>query len=391
MRRIILLAASLLLTGTAFSFTIDNQVSTGDPLASSSCTTPATKTSFRADDDSAYLWLHAVNITAGDTVEWRWSSPNNAPYTTASYQFPFGGTGCAWAGIIIKGQTAATLPGQWKVDVYVNNVFAATANFSIAPSAPLGGGAAHLEFAVNDQLLVPWGYVNLAYRLKSFQPGLHVDLYLGLLLGDGSPQCVSPDMVFASGLSPFANDLALSNSEAVITAGHLPPQVNPFSLTLYGVVVGHGLSPADSANWVSNLAAMDLAFGPLSSDQLDVLAERGNPQAYVIQFFRDQEQRIESWVYDGGGLGQVFQFVNGRRLASDNADTERAADSASSSATFFGPGRFVPTTTPAQIRALLGDPDRVLTKSPQLAVWFFTTNRITVTVENGAVSRVEAY
>lgn len=383
---------------SAFAISIDRLVMTADPLIDSGCTTPVAKTSFSPNDDRAYVWINVVNAVVGDVTEFRWFDPNNSSHLTAQYTFTFAGTGCVWAWVEIQGQPAASLPGQWRVDVYLNGSLASTGNFAITgglPPPPQSvAGAAYLELSVNDQLLVPWTHMDLGYRIKSFQPGRHVDLYVALLLGGGTgEQCISPDRVFAS-VQPFVSDLALENTQGTISAGHLPGRVLPVRMTVYGVLVAHGVSPADPNNWISNLAALDLLMGTLSSRQHEVLAERGNPKAYVIQFFYDTEQRIETWRYDGGGVGQVFQFINGRpvtRGGGENDDLERARAHAATPATFFGPGRFGPGTTPAEIRALLGDPDRVLPGSPGTQAWVFKDNGITVTVENGVIRQIVAH
>src|SRR6185295_17659323 len=165
---------------------------------------------------------------------------------------------------------------------------------SIARAAPTPAPrAAQLQFTVNEQFLVPWGYENLGYSIKSFQPGLRVDLYFALL--QGGRECIAPEMIFTSPPPASASDLALSDSHTVLTEGYLPAQLPSRTMTLYCVLVPHGVSPADSANWVSNLAALDLAMGTLSSAQRDVLAARGNPDTYLIQFFHDTQQRLETW------------------------------------------------------------------------------------------------
>jgi hypothetical protein len=184
--------------------------------------------------------------------------------------------------------------------------------------------------------------------------------------------------------------LPLANTQAAIADGFLPAGFNTVSGAVYGVLVAAGTSPGDPANWVSNLAVLDLAMETLSLDQILLIAERGNPSAYVIQFFHDTAQRVETWLYDGGGLGQVFQFINGRPVARDD-DHERASASVVAPAVFWDPGRFSPTTSPAEIRALLGEPDRVVTSPAGAQTWFFEDSHMSVTVHNGVVRQVEAH
>lgn len=267
-------------------------------------------------------------------------------------------------------------------------LFAVTIAFTSTPAsaAPPAARAARLSFSANEQALVPWAYEDLRYRIKSFQPGLHVDVYVAIRQGGAGSPCPAEETVFAAALPPFAADVALSDSQAVISAGFLPDQVARLTMTLYGVLVPHGQSPADPHNWVSNLAALDLAMGPLSSRQQEVLSERGNPQAWTIQFLRDSRRRIETWTY----AAAVFQFINGSTLAS-GGENQRASASTPTPPTAYDPGRFQPGTTPAEIRALLGDPDRVVSTSDGAQEWTFKANRMTVTLQNGVVRQIAAY
>lgn len=382
-----------ILAGHAFAITLDDHVVTADPLAASGCTTPVAKTSFSPSDELVYVWLLVGGVSVGDTVEWRWFAPGDSPYTTGQYTFDFAGAGCAWSGINIEGQAPATLPGEWRVDVYLNGTFATAAAFTIegAPPGPtVGAGAAHLAFAVNDPHMVPWGYIHLSYLIQSFQPGRHADLHLALLLQDDAQQCLAPESVFASGLPAVATNLALANTQAVIVARHLPADLRPSVATLLGVLVAPGTSPADPTNWISNLAELDLAVGSLSSRQKDVIAAQGNPQAFLIDFDRDRNLRSEIWIYQRGGSGHEFHFINGGVVGSPQ-EGERAGG-APGGATRYDPGRFSPATSPADIRALLGDPDHVVHGAvPGRIAWIFDGARMTVTLTNGVITRIEVY
>jgi hypothetical protein len=382
---------ALLLAGTsARAITLGEHVVTADPLAGSGCATPTAKSTFSATDARVWVWLSFSGAVDGDTVEWRWFDPSDAQYLTATFTVTFTGDGCAWGWIDVAGQPAATRPGQWRTDVYLDGALATTAAFTIAPPPPpSGGGAAHLDFFTNEQILVPWGFVQLGYRIKSFQPGVAADLYVAMLLDGGGPQCMSPELVFASGGPAVVSGLALANMEDAIVDGFLPAGFDAITSSLYGVLVAAGTSPGDPANWLSNLAVLDLELGTLSLEQRRVLAERGNPNAYVIQLFHDTAQRVETWLYESG-IGPVVQFINGRRLVRDD-DDERAAASVVTPPVFYDPGRFGPTTTPAQIRALLGEPARVVTSPSGAQTWFFEDARMSVTVRGGLIRQIEAH
>jgi hypothetical protein len=237
-------------------------------------------------------------------------------------------------------------------------------------------------------VLVPWGFFQLGYRIRSFQPGLPVDVHVAMLRGD--PQCIAPELVFTTSLPAVAANVPLANTEAVVADGFLPAGLDELASQVYGVLVAAGTSPGDPANWVSNLAVLDLAMGTLSADQLDLISARDNPQAYVVQLFHDTKQRVETWIYDGGGPGRIFQFVNGRPIPRDD-ENERATATVAAPPVVFDPGRFGPATTPAQVRALLGDPDHVVPGSAGTQLWVFDDSQMSVTVQNGLVRQIEAH
>jgi hypothetical protein len=371
----------------ARAITAGAHVVTADPMADTQCSTPAATSSFLPTATAAYLWFEANGAKVGDVAEWRFFGPGGAPYVNDTITFDFDGDGCAWLGINIAGQQAASLPGAWRVDLYLNGVFVVSADFSIAGTKAAGGGAAHLAFAINEQVLVPWAYVNLSYRIQSFKPGLPVDLHLVLLPAGAGTPCAD-DAIFSSMLPPFAGDLTLSNTQTTILAGYLPGQVAPFTMKLYGVLVGRGASPADPANWVSNLAVLDLAFANLSSRQAEILARQGNPQAFIVGFDHVRQERSETWFYRGGALGDLFHFVNGAAVGNGESAGHDHADGGTP--TPFDPGKFTPSTTTTQLRNLLGDPDHIVRGAAGRRTWIFDHARITVVIDNGVITQVGA-
>ena len=393
---VLLFAACPVIAGHAFAIAIDNQLTTIDPLASSGCTPPESKTSFSPTDEAVYFWVSVTDTSVGDVIEWRWFSPDNAPYAHSRFNLH-----SLLAAPAVPGHGSTSMVSRLRtlrdngalrsISTELLRSPATSLSVPVPPPPPSDtiAGAAQLAFSVNDQILVPWGYVDLSYRIKSFQPGLRVDLYLALLVENQVFLFMGPGLVLTPTLTPFATDLALSNTQPVIIAGHLGGQVNPLAMTLYGVLVPRGTSPLDPANWISNLASLDLALGPLSSRQVEVIAERGNPQAYVIEFFHDIKLRIETWVYEGEGLGNVFQFINGRSLPSDG--NERLPATIVAPAVLYDPGRFGPATTPGEVRSFLGDPDRVVSNSPGTQAWLYKGSDITVTVQNGVIRQIEAH
>jgi hypothetical protein len=378
------LAAGLAGGAPAGAVTVVDQVATANPLANTGCTRPSPQTFYRPSDATAFLWVSFDDAVESDAAEWRWFAPDGSLYVTSEFVVGFEGDGCAWSGINIDGQQAADLRGEWRVDFYFNDTFVTTARFTIDTVPPAGPGAAHLDLVANDQALVPWGHVHLGYRVQSFRQGIPVDLYVALVPTDGA-QCVSPDLVFGPGLAPEAVGVPLANTQGVIASGRLPAHVAHRTATLYGVLVRAGTSPADPANFVSDVAALDLVFTNLSSTQEAVIAATGNPLAYVIAFDHARRQRLETWRYPGG---VHFQFLNGGVVG--DAPPVQPLTGAATRASAWDPGRFSPAMTATDIRHLLGDPSRVVSGATAAReAWIFGDAGITVTLEAGVVVQVE--
>jgi hypothetical protein len=51
----------------------------------------------------------------------------------------------------------------------------------------------------------------------------------------------------------------------------------------------------------------------------------------------------------------------------------------------------LPPPPRADVRALLGDPDRIVRGSPGTQAWVFKQSGITVTVENGVIRQIVAH
>ncbi len=112
---------------------ITDHLLTGDDLTNKrDCTRPAAKFAFAATDSVAWHWFSATGVSVGDVIKWEWVQPDRSVYTTsAPFTANFSGGGCFWGGVIIAGQRAATLTGNWQVNVIYNNNRVLTDNFSI--------------------------------------------------------------------------------------------------------------------------------------------------------------------------------------------------------------------------------------------------------------------
>jgi len=80
---------------------------------------------FSSTDIKAYSWLSLGNVGAG-TVLWDWYSPDGNLYKTISVDIqpnPSGGYWPSyetWSYINIAGDIPANLPGDWHVDIIIN-------------------------------------------------------------------------------------------------------------------------------------------------------------------------------------------------------------------------------------------------------------------------------
>jgi hypothetical protein len=93
---------------------------------------------FSGTDSKAYSWLSLGNARAG-TVEWRWYSPGDVAYRTVSVNIPapsgaYWDAYNVWSYITIAGDNAANLPGNWHVDVYLDDQKLLTEQFTIGDS-----------------------------------------------------------------------------------------------------------------------------------------------------------------------------------------------------------------------------------------------------------------
>ncbi len=119
----------------AATITVVNQQITGDPF-NSNCSTPVGKTVYSPTDSTVNFWVYFTTGVVGDTIKFQFFAPDNSLYSTTKDTLTFSGGGCDAAGILISGQKAATLPGQWRVDFYLNGALAATGDFTIGNVQP---------------------------------------------------------------------------------------------------------------------------------------------------------------------------------------------------------------------------------------------------------------
>ncbi|VVB68012.1 Uncharacterised protein [uncultured archaeon] len=117
-----------------------------------------TRTStFQTGDIRAYSWVSLGSIFGAHLVDWRWYSPNGSLYSTYSQAIPDSKPNYnswdlynVYASIDIAGSQAASLPGNWHVDVFVDGQKILTEQFTIVP----GAGPSETILGQTGQILV---------------------------------------------------------------------------------------------------------------------------------------------------------------------------------------------------------------------------------------------
>jgi hypothetical protein len=95
---------------------------------------------FSTDDTEAIASVKLKNLSEKHTLRWDWYDPDgklyystgNSPIKVSSGRYLREAT--AWHKISIRGEKAARTPGDWKVNVYLDNEFIASKGFKIQPT-----------------------------------------------------------------------------------------------------------------------------------------------------------------------------------------------------------------------------------------------------------------
>jgi len=107
-----------------------NHMMTKDPKASTSCETPVSTTTFYSDE-MAYCWVSVDNAVFADRIVFMWYGPDSAKYQEWANDFITSGPGCAWSPFDFQYDAPTNLFGNWRVDIYYNQVFQCSENFTI--------------------------------------------------------------------------------------------------------------------------------------------------------------------------------------------------------------------------------------------------------------------
>lgn len=96
--------------------------------------------SFSVDDEVAISWINFGPVDRSYEVLWEWYSPDNEFYFTwcevledpgEDYyweEYPI------WSWIDIAGYEASQMPGEWRIDIYLDAILIATESFTILPA-----------------------------------------------------------------------------------------------------------------------------------------------------------------------------------------------------------------------------------------------------------------
>ncbi len=98
-----------------------------------SCTVPTSTTTFSPQDLQAYVWFDVANARQGDRINAVWRRPDGSNQATASWStLSEDGYHCFWGSLNVLGNSAASLPGSWRVDVDWNGTLLFTSTFNIS-------------------------------------------------------------------------------------------------------------------------------------------------------------------------------------------------------------------------------------------------------------------
>jgi len=90
---------------------------------------------FFPQDEKVVTWLRfSYNFPEKFSLKWEWINPQGKLYHRGEMEMEAGSYSNyrTWYWIKIKGNYASQLPGEWKVRVYINDIFLAERDFFIA-------------------------------------------------------------------------------------------------------------------------------------------------------------------------------------------------------------------------------------------------------------------
>lgn len=132
---------------------------------------------FSNTDSKAYSWL-SLGEAGNGTVKWMWYSPDGNLYRTETVDIPFPNADYwpsynVWSYIYVAGDNADNLPGDWRVDVYLDGQKAFTEYFSISGEQSTGSStrsSGNKSIASKEQLTLE----ELSAELNLVNQGLNL-------------------------------------------------------------------------------------------------------------------------------------------------------------------------------------------------------------------------
>ena len=136
-----------------------------------------------------------------------------------------------------------------------------------------------LSLLLNRTAISTGDTLTLTLDLQTGFPGQENvgDLYVGALLPDGSIYLLTPNgfalafsggAVVPGGLQPFRANTPVSSGREVIFSAPISAPIPEGQYAFVALLVKPGTTPADSANWLSNLSLVSFTFSITSSSRL---------------------------------------------------------------------------------------------------------------------------
>jgi len=93
---------------------------------------------FSAKDDAVFAFIDYDNLTGNHTFRWEWIDPAGGVYLdTGNHKVKapadsYVEHGSVWHQIKLSGEKAETLPGNWKINVYMDNQLISANSFQVS-------------------------------------------------------------------------------------------------------------------------------------------------------------------------------------------------------------------------------------------------------------------
>ena len=201
---------------------------------------------FSPYDDGAIAFLSFEDFSGSHTIRWQWYNPNGKIYAI-SENWPLSVSkgkyvkkAVAWHTLTIRDDPASSLPGEWKVEVYIDDKIHNSTGFfikhrsDVVPPAP----KTPIKSSPND-----WGviigiqnYLNLPKAEYANGDALVMEEYFKTFFG-----------IPEENIKKFIDNAATDSNIKDVITNYLPANVKPDS-TVYIYFSGHGYTDIESRN-----------------------------------------------------------------------------------------------------------------------------------------------